>query len=327
MAAVYKHIDIITESLAYRKLESERKSGLIKHAYVFESGDFGALDTLARLFVCLCEKGGADEAMLKRIRDGGYLDIVRLPKPESKGKITVDDISQAIDSAYLTPTELSSKYYIFASPDGLSPAVQNKMLKTLEEPPRASRFIIFTQGNDLLPTVLSRCATVRLEPFGDDVIIRSLVSAGYDEVTALFLAAVSRGNIGTAEEIASDRTYMQAYEEAANFLLSVKRSSQILPTAAKFTAAKEKFVPFIDYLELILRDIMAYREVGAEAVVLKPALSDIVKLSREFDTVTVLKLLPLIRHARERIRLYGNAASYIDELLFSILEVKAKCRT
>ena len=327
MAAANKHIDIITESHAYRKLESEQKSGQVKHAYVFESGDFDALDTLANLFICLCEKGKLDEFMLNRISDGGYLDIVKLPKAEAKGKITVEDISQVIDSAYLTPTELSAKYYIFACSEGLSPAVQNKMLKTLEEPPRSARFIIFTQGNDLLPTVSSRCSEVRLEPFESEVIIRSLVNAGYDEVTALFSAAVSRGNIGTAEAIALDKTYMQAYEDAANFLLNVKRSSEILPSAGKFTAAKEKFVPFIDYLELIFRDIIAYKEVGAEAVVLKPALSDIVKLSRELDTTTVLKLMPLIRRARERIRLYGNAASYIDELLFSILEVKAKCRT
>ena len=326
MTAAYKHVDIITSSHAYRKLMGEQASGQIKHAYIFESGDFDALDTLASLFICLCEKGKPDEFMLNRIHDGGYLDIVKFPKPEKSGKITVEDISQAIDSAYLTPTELNAKYYIFAAADGLSPAVQNKMLKTLEEPPRSARFIIFTQGGDLLPTVSSRCAEIRLESFGDDVIIRSLINAGYDEVTALFSAAVSRGNIGTAETIASDKSYMQAYEDAANFLLSVKKSSQILPTAGKFTAAKEKFVPFIDYLELIFRDIVAYREVGAEAVVLKPALNDIVKLSREFDTATVLKLLPLITHARERIRLYGNAASYIDELLFSILEVKAKCR-
>ena len=58
---------------------------------------------------------------------------------------------------------------------------------------------------------------------------------------------------------------------------------------------------------------------------LKPAIRDIITLAREWDTDTVLAVLPLLTHARERLRLYGNAASVVDELLFSVLEVKAKC--
>lgn len=316
---------LIMNTAAYAELRRDCETGLLKHAYVFESVDFAALDTLSSLFICLCEKGRPDEAMLKRLSDGAYLDVMRLPSPEKKGKMDVEEVSHMTDSAYLQPLELKSKYYIIAASEPLPTPVQNKMLKTLEEPPSSARFIIYSGGGDLLPTVKSRACCVRLEEFSVETVAHSLTEDGVDEVTALFAAAVSRGNIGTAEKIASDRGYRQAYDSAMNFLLSVKRSPQILPSASEIIQNKDKLPAFIDYLELILRDVTAYRECGASAVVLKPAVSDILTLSREFDTRTALSLMPLITRARERMRLYGNAVSVADELLFSILEVKAKC--
>ncbi len=315
----------IASSQAFAKLQRDCVSGQLKHAYVFASADFDALEALTALFISFAETGKIDDFVLSRIADGGYLDIVRLPRPEKNGKMDVEDATYLTDTAYLMPTELKTKYYIVAPREPLSAPVQNKLLKTLEEPPSSARFLIFSGGGELLPTVSSRCALVRLEEFPIQIIERELTDGGADEVTALFAAAVSRGNMGTARKIASDPTYRKVYETAVNFLLNVKRSPQILPTASELIAFKDKTGVFADYLELIFRDVMAYHACGAQAVVLKPAIRDIITLAREWDTDTVLAVLPLLTHARERLRLYGNAASVVDELLFSVLEVKAKC--
>lgn len=321
-----RHTKLIANTHAFGELKRDCAENLLKHAYVFVSSDFDALDTLAAMFICLAEFGKISEFTLNRIFDGGYVDIVRVPVPEKLGKIDVEDAAYITDTAYFTPTELKTKYYIIAAEEGMSQPVQNKLLKTLEEPPESARFIIFSSGSDLLPTVTSRCSTVRLEEFPIDVIRRELTEMGADELTALFSAAVSRGNVGSAQKIASDPGYRQAYETAMNFLLNVKRSPQILPCASAVIAAKEKFGAFIDYLELILRDVTVYRECGPDQIVLKPAAADILTLSREFDANTCLAIMPLLNRTRARLRLYGNAASCADELLFSILEVKAKCR-
>ncbi len=322
---MHRHVDLIESSHAYKELRSDCAAGHLKHAYVFESADFDALDTLASLFICLCEKGRPDGPMVQRIIDDSYLDVVRLPAAEKKGKMDVEEVSRMTDSAYLMPTELTSKYYIVSASEPLSAAVQNKMLKTLEEPPASARFIIFSAGGDLLPTVTSRCSRIRLESFPVETVQHALMRAGFDEVTALFASAVSRGNIGSAEKIAADPGYRYVYEAAMNFLLTVKRSPQILPAVGELSAYKDKYAVFVDYLEIILRDVVAYTECGAQAIILKPAASEIRTLARELDVRTVLCLMPLLTHARERMRLYGNAVGVIDELLFSILEVKAKC--
>ena len=321
-----RYCKLIESTRAFKEIKRDCESGQLKHAYVFESADFDTLDILSALFICFAEKGAIDDFTLKRIGDGGILDIVRLPSEEKKGKMDVSEISYLTDTAYLMPTELKSKYYIISASEPLSEPVQNKMLKTLEEPPKSARFIIYTAGGDLLPTVKSRCSIIRLEPFETEVIERELMESGADELTALFAAAASRGNLGYAKKLAADSSQRRAYELAVKFLLGVKRSPQILPIASEIAAVKDKFGVFIDCLELILRDIIVYRERGAEAVVLKPLLGDIRALSGEFDTRVCLAVMPLLTHTRERMRLYGNITSCIDELLFSILEVKAKCQ-
>ncbi|MCI8487429.1 MAG: hypothetical protein HFE36_01800 [Clostridia bacterium] len=320
-----RHVDLICETHAFAELSRDARENLLKHAYVFESADFDALYTLAAAFVCVCEYGKADELHLKRVFDGSYLDIVKLPRAEKNGKMDVEDATYLTDTAYFTPTELSVKYYIVAAEEPLSEAVQNKLLKTLEEPPESSRFIIFSRGGDLLPTVTSRASVVRLEEFSVERIERALKENGADDVTAIMAAALGRGNIGAAEKAAKDEFTRLAYECATDFLLNVKRSPQILPAASKMIALKERLPAVLDCFELVLRDIAAYNSAGAEAIILKPAARDIIALSREFDTRTCIKLMPLIARARGRLRLYGNAASIIDQLLFSILEVKAKC--
>lgn len=320
-----RHVELISSSDAFRGLCEDCKENRRKHAYVFESADFDALDTLAALYVCVAEEGEVRRQTLQRIFDGGYTDIVRLPRPQKKGKMDVEEASYMIDTAYFTPTELSTKYYIVAASEPLSPAVQNKLLKTLEEPPASARFLLFSAGNDLLPTVSSRCSTVPLSPFATETIEKALRADGADEYTALLAAAVSHGQIGTAQRIAAEPKYRTAFDSAMQFLLNVKRSPQILPYASAFLANKDMFGAVLDYFELIWRDCMAYAVRGADAVVLRPALNDIRTLCREYGVEVCLTLMPLLHRTRDRIRLYGNAASYIDELLFSILEVKAKC--
>ena len=322
---MFTHVPLIAASQAYRDLARDAENDLLKHAYVFESADFDALRTLSALFISKAEEGEVRAQTLRRMADGGYADIVWLPRAEKNGKMDVEDAQYVTDTAYFTPTELRTKYYVIA-PKEPSAAVQNKLLKTLEEPPASARFILFSAGGDLLPTVSSRCRLVRLEEFSVETLQTELEKNGTDETDALFAAAAAHGRIGTAEKIAADRGYRAAFESAVNFLLHVKRSPQILPAASGMLNAKDKFGAVLDYFELILRDCMAYAACGAEAVVLKPALRDIITISQEYDTDTCLAVMPLLSRARDRLRLYGSAAGCIDEVLFSILEVKAKCR-
>lgn len=318
------YVSLLKTTSCYRELMRECDEERPSHAYLFESGDLAALDTLARLFIIRAEGFGEDSVEAKRVFDGSYFDILCFPRPEKKGKTDVEDAAFITDAAYLQPSELSAKYFILAPTEPMNASVQNKLLKTLEEPPSSARFLLLSAGG-LLPTVVSRCRRIRLEPLGEDTVYRALIGEGVDSVTATLSAAVCHGQIGTALELAQKGGGRSVFESAANFLLHVKRSPQILPAAAEIVAQKENIPLFIDFLELLLRDVSAYNARGADGIALKPAARDIAALCEDFSDRAVLEIMPHIRHARARLRAYGNAVGTVDELLFSILEVKAKC--
>ena len=87
--------------------------------------------------------------------------------------------------------------------DTLVPAAQNALLKTLEEPPSASVFMLLTSKPDaLLATVRSRCPRLRFRPLDADDVAAALVKHGKSEAEARAAAATSGGSVGAALEAA-----------------------------------------------------------------------------------------------------------------------------
>ena len=78
------------------------------------------------------------------------------------GAIKVDQVREAIERAAYRPFEGRRRVVIIDEADALMIEAQNALLKTLEEPPPASVFVLVTSRPDvLLPTVRSRCQRLR----------------------------------------------------------------------------------------------------------------------------------------------------------------------
>src|SRR5213078_1753455 len=93
------------------------------------------------------------------------------------------------------------------------------LLKTLEEPPSASVFILVTSRPDvLLPTVLSRCQWLRFGRLAPGDVAHVLMTGhGYAPAEAHAAASLSDGSIGRALEGRTEEA-VQAREAAARLL-------------------------------------------------------------------------------------------------------------
>jgi DNA polymerase-3 subunit delta' len=143
-------------------------------------------------------------AACTRIARGIHPDVLVI-EPGDNGSIKIEAIRDLVDRAGYRPFEGRRRVVIVDDADAMVPQAQNALLKTLEEPPSASVFILVSARPDaLLPTVQSRCPRLRFRQLGPDDVATALIRQGKSETEARATAATANGSIGRALEASAD---------------------------------------------------------------------------------------------------------------------------
>jgi DNA polymerase-3 subunit delta' len=164
-------------------------------------------------------------ASCRRIARGIHPDVI-VVEPGDTGSIKIEQLRDVIERSQYRPFEGRRRVVIVDEADAAGDDAQSALLKTLEEPPSASVFILVSSMPDaLLPTVLSRCPRLRFGPLTPNEVARVLVQEhGYSEHDARVAAAESDGSIGRALQAQSD-DLAQARDAAQHLLEETARSS------------------------------------------------------------------------------------------------------
>jgi DNA polymerase-3 subunit delta' len=124
---------------------------------------------------------------------------VLVVEPGESGSVKIEQVRDVVDRAAYRPFEGRRRVVIVDRADALVPAAQNALLKTLEEPPPSSIFILVSSRPDmLLPTVRSRCPMLRFRPIAAREIAGYLVARGQAEPQARAMASAAQGSLGRA---------------------------------------------------------------------------------------------------------------------------------
>ena len=153
-------------------------------------------------------------------------------RPDEKGKvkqdIPVDDV-RALNQFFVLKSGMGGwRVGIIDSLDELNRNGANAMLKTLEEPPNKSLLVLISHGTrPVLPTIRSRCRTLRLASLSEEATLEALKGAGIgDHRDAAKLARGRPGHgltmstpTGMAAANAA-RTYLRALPKPSDAVLS-----------------------------------------------------------------------------------------------------------
>lgn len=125
----------------------------------------------------------------------------------TKRNISVDQVRAMQRRLTTRPTLGSHRVIIFDSADDLEKSAVNALLKSLEEPPAGTIFLLIShRPGGLLPTVRSRCRTLRFAPLADDEVARIVAAerpAASGEAARAAVAA-AHGSPGAALDFIDD---------------------------------------------------------------------------------------------------------------------------
>jgi DNA polymerase-3 subunit delta' len=146
-------------------------------------------------------------------------DVLILPPDPPQLLIKLGQVRTLIQRAHYLPSEAPRKIFILTSA-GMMKEAANSLLKVLEEPPDTVLILLLAENpGELLPTIRSRCATVRLGALPVEE-IESLLATRRPEVPPpqrALIARLAQGAAGRA--IAFDlETYTAARADALIFL-------------------------------------------------------------------------------------------------------------
>ena len=167
-------------------LRSQIVSGRISHAYLFTgtrgTGKTSCAKILSRAVNCLNPKNGNPcnecEACLAALGET-TMDIVEMDAASNNG---VDNIRQLRDECRYSPASMKKRVYIIDEVHMLSAGAFNALLKTLEEPPEHTIFVLATTEIHKVPiTILSRCQRYDFRRIDGKVIFDHIKKIAYKE--------------------------------------------------------------------------------------------------------------------------------------------------
>ncbi|WP_299603839.1 DNA polymerase III subunit delta' [uncultured Tateyamaria sp.] len=135
--------------------------------------------------------------------DPGLKSVHRTENEKTKrlrDQITIDDIRALGSFFQLSSTDGGRRVVIIDAADDMNVNAANALLKMLEEPPaRTTLLLICHQPSRLLPTIRSRCRTLRLGTLSSTQMEQAMAQAGIDPgADAAALAELSAGSVGDA---------------------------------------------------------------------------------------------------------------------------------
>jgi DNA polymerase-3 subunit gamma/tau len=154
--------EVVGQEPVVRTLRHAVERGKVHHAYLFVGSRGTGKTSMAKILAaCLnCERGptvepcGECESCLSIAR-ANSLDVIEM---DAASNNSVDDIRELRESVAYAPVSGKRKVYILDEAHMLSTAAWNAFLKTLEEPPPNTVFVLATTEAQKVPaTVIDRC--------------------------------------------------------------------------------------------------------------------------------------------------------------------------
>ena len=164
-------------------LGSAFRADRISHSYLISGPAGSGKHTLAAILAAAMQCTAGERRpcgvclQCRKVFDNVHPDVITVDDPEKK-TVPVDLIRRARSDLYILPNEGRRKVYVIPRANDMNANAQNALLKVMEEPPSYGAFLLLSDNPEkLLPTIRSRCVSLRLSPLAASEAIPALRAA------------------------------------------------------------------------------------------------------------------------------------------------------
>jgi DNA polymerase III subunit gamma/tau len=342
--------EVVGQEPVVRTLRNAVERGKVHHAYLFVGSRGTGKTSMAKILAaCLnCERGDRDPAhpttepcgeceSCVSIARASSLDVIEM---DAASNNSVDDIRELRESVAYAPVSGRRKVYILDEAHMLSTAAWNAFLKTLEEPPPNTVFVLATtEANKVPATVVDRCHRFDFHrPTVEQIasVVRRAAAAESIEVPPEAVAALARSATGSFRDALGTLEQLVTYSGAQIALEDVLAvlgvaDARLLERTVDAVAAGDARLAlmaleecveqgrdaasFASDLEVRARELLVVQtleEVPAELALTPEADAGLRAQAERVDQATVIRLLELLGEAMEAVRAGADARTRLE---------------
>ena len=164
---------LIKKTNAYKIISGDKKANRLSHAYLILTPDKQMLSEylkyFAKIIACQENEPCLECRVCSLIDNNSHPDVIFYPK--TKDSISSEEINDLIEESFLRPIECDKKVFVLLNAELMNASAQNKLLKTLEEPPAFVVFILATTEIQKIPATISFASCAIFLPCFADISI------------------------------------------------------------------------------------------------------------------------------------------------------------
>lgn len=321
---------IIGQEQMIEHFKSAIEMDKVSHAYIIQGDYDSGKKLMASVFAkaLQCEQKGTEPCnhctSCLQADTGNQPDIIYVSH-EKPNSIGIHDVREQINGSIgIKPYSSDYKIYIVDEAEKMTAEAQNALLKTIEEPPAyAVIFLLTTNLGKLLPTILSRCVVLNIQPVKDELIKKHLLSLGVEERQAEFCTAFSMGNVGKAIRVATSEEFNEIKNDCVHMLKYAKDMQvyELIQAVKELTKYKLQIYDYLDFMLMWYRDVLLLKATGnANSLIYQEQYSSIRDRGNQSSYEGIQKIIEEIEKAKVRLRANVNFELTIELLWLTIKE-------
>ncbi|MBU0908424.1 MAG: DNA polymerase III subunit delta' [Proteobacteria bacterium] len=304
------------------------------HAYLFRGpagvGKKTCALAFAALINCLAPVNGdvcGRCSSCLKYHSGNHPDLLKIEPQGTTSALKIDQIRELKKTLIYPPFEARFRVVLIQDIHLTMrrKEVTNSLLKTLEEPPADTVFILTgDEAGDILPTILSRCQIVPFYSLPYEQVTQALMIHDHiEEQTAASLAAISEGSLGRARLLYQEKLLPLRREIIESILALAPGTPDavqaVFQLAEKAGDTKDNLDELLDLITSWIRDIMLAHRGLSDRIINSDLRSLLPAACHRWDHEELSDKLQRISLARRQLLHNCNRTLVCEVLFFGLL--------